>query len=287
MYVVIASIISPLTGFIIAQHRKHGPASPIADLSPIKGSLTDSPLASAARKENVSPSLNVITNSVAPTRKPFGAVNGRENILQTQPQLHVQLPRPSADGVKDKDRRRSRVLADITVNQNIEKVKESGKGKVKDRQGGKDQVRERVRDWEREKERLREMARLEEIERERDEMIEEAEKGKEMVEWREQMETPQKKTEKEEERGSDKENLRAVVSPPAMSPTTSTFMTGMLLRFVDLCIFVEDVFVESEADAEASESPIRSTNESSLSVFRHNVRRSIGKFFYFLHCMIY
>lgn len=250
---------SPKVAATKSQHRKHGPASPIADLSPIKGSLTDSPLASAARKENVSPSLNVITNSVAPTRKPFGAVNGRENILQTQPQLHVQLPRPSADGVKDKDRRRSRVLADITVNQNIEKVKESGKGKVKDRQGGKDQVRERVRDWEREKERLREMARLEEIERERDEMIEEAEKGKEMVEWREQMETPQKKTEKEEERGSDKENLRAVVSPPAMSPTTSTFMT------------------ESEADAEASESPIRSTNESSLSVFRHNVRRSIDK----------
>lgn len=164
----------------------------------------------------------MIASSTVATRKPFGAISGKDNIA---PQPRMQLPRPAGDGVKDKDRRRSRALADLSGNKNIEKDR---KGKVKDKVGGKDHVKERVREWEREKERLREMARLEDIEKEGDELIEE--RGRQMVEWKEQMEAArvtEEQQEKEEERESDKENHHAVVSPPVTSPTASTFMTGI------------------------------------------------------------
>ena len=45
-------------------------------------------------------------------------------------------------------------------------------------------------------------------------------------------------------------------------------------------VFVDNVLAESdaEAEAEASESPVRSANGSGLSVFRHNIRKSIGDY---------
>jgi hypothetical protein len=222
---------------ITVQPRKRGAVLPIADFPSIKGSPAASP---ATGKENTA-SWNAIASSTTATRKPFGAVTGRDNIPQAQP--HVQLSKV-VDGIKDKDRRRSRVLADLTANQNVERVKEGGKGKVKDKAGGKDHVRERVKEWEREKERLREMARLEEIEKERNEMMEEEERGREMAEWKERMEAARvaEEQQKEEEPESDKENRLAVVSPPVTSPTASTFMTGMLLLlFLVMSIFVDNV----------------------------------------------
>lgn len=197
------------------------------DLSPIKALSVASPIASAAGKENAM-SVNGMASPSAAARKPFGAITGRDNIPQAQPR--VQLLNSPAEGVKDKERRKSRVLADLTENDNFEKVKEAAKSKAKNKAGGKDHVKERVRQWERERERLREMARLEELERERDEEVEE-ERERVMAEWKERMRVARgtEKKKDEETQDSDKENHRAVASPAVRSPTSSTFMTGMLL----------------------------------------------------------
>jgi serine/threonine-protein kinase GIN4 len=205
-----------MTFFLVAQQRKRVPVPVIVDLPPIKGSPVSSPLTFPAGKENMMP-LNAIPNSPGAARKPFGTITGRDNIPRPPMRL---MPNSPEQGGKDKERRRSRALADLTGN-NVDKVKE-GKGKVKDKEGGKDHVRERVRDWERERLRLREMTRLEEIEIERDEEIEE-EGGKEMAEWKGRMADTR---ETEKERVSDKENHRVTQSPPVTSPTASTFMTG-------------------------------------------------------------
>jgi len=216
------------------QQRKRAPVPPITDLSPIKSS-TPSPVVFATGKENATP-LNARSSSTASVRKPFGAVTGRDNI--PHPRVRLVL-KSSAEDVKDKERRRSRVLVDLTENKNIERRKTDGKRKVRDTEGGKDHVRERVREWEKEKERLREIARLEEIEREGDEITEERD-DREMTEWRERIEAA-----REKERSSDKENRRVVVSPPVTSPTVSTFINGMFLcpswLFAPLLIYLPRV----------------------------------------------
>ncbi|RDB19031.1 MAP/microtubule affinity-regulating kinase 4 [Hypsizygus marmoreus] len=218
------------------QSRKRAPA---AELSPIKASPPNSPFSSAAGKENIR-TFNAIAS--AASRKPLGNAAGRENL----PAARLML-KPSVYDVKDKDRRRSRVLGDMTGNQNNENVADGGKrdaaskGKVKE----KDHVRDRVREWEREKERLREMSRLEEIERERDEKVEEE---KEKPAWQKNVDAAAAKV---AERNSDKDNRRTMLVP---SPLTSP---------------VESVFTSE------SSQPPRSANDSSLSVLKHSIRKSI------------
>lgn len=185
------------------------------------------------------PSLNVLGARNPTARKPLGAVSTRGNLPQAR-----LVPKPSAEGVS---KRKSRVLADLTGNRNTENinVKKDVKGKTKD----KDHVRERVKEWEREKQRLREMERLEEIERERDEEIEEAKSGV----------ARERKTEAVKMQEQDKENhFAALPSPVVPSPTISTF-----------------TMVSTNTP---TESPPPSANDS-LGVFKHNIRKSIGKIF--------
>lgn len=160
----------------------------MVDLSPIKGSPPASPLTHLG-KENKG-SLHAITNTaMSPNggvRRPFGAVSPRFNH-----NVPVQRLAPKTPIEEAKEKRRSRILGDVTShasnNKNAENVnprtRTSGNGarrstgQVKQ----KDHVRERVKEWEREKERLREMERLEELERERDEQIAEEEKKDERL----------------------------------------------------------------------------------------------------------
>jgi hypothetical protein len=48
---------------------------------------------------------------------------------------------------------------------------------------------------------------------------------------------------------------------------------------VEVSADVDNASVESEADGEPRESPVRSPNGSNLSVFKHNIRKSIGTSF--------
>ncbi|KAF5382497.1 hypothetical protein D9615_003045 [Tricholomella constricta] len=194
----------------------------------------------------------------SPPNSPFSSAAGKENIKtfnafaasasrkplgsishrENLPLSRV-VPKPSGELPK-----KGRVLGDSTArSRNMENV---GVGVTKEKEaslkGKKDPVRDRVREWEREKERMRERARLEEIERERDEKIEEEEE--------------REKVRKEKE--ADKENHHA----GALTPVASSFTT-----------------TDHNLDGvESSEAPRRlSINDSSLNVFKHNIRKSIDK----------
>ncbi|KAF9468652.1 kinase-like domain-containing protein [Collybia nuda] len=217
--------------------RKRVPVPAPADLSPIKASPPSSSFLSAGGKENA-PSTNTFGARNPGARKPLGAISARENLPQSR-----LAPKPSGETVNN---RKSRALADLTVNRNTLNInsKKDVKGKTKD----KDHVRERVKEWEREKQRLREMERLEEIERERDEQIEE-------VKLSAARET---RTEVVKEQEQDKENRFVGLPPPPVvpSPTISTF-----------------TMVSYNTP---TESPPPSANDS-LGVFKHNIRKSIDK----------
>lgn len=231
----------------VVQPRRRAPA---AELSPVKASPPPSPFSPTAGKENIM-TFNALASSVA--RQPLGA---RSNL----PQARLAL-KPSADHVRE--RRGGRALGDLTANKNKENtshVTKKDAGKVKE----KDHVRDRVKEWEREKERLRQIERLEEIERERDEKIEEE---KERAAKQKTEEVTNKVVHR-----VDKDNRRVATTPtPLTSPVESTFTSGNAhphpLMYTKL----------DHEHSESSESP-QSVNDSSLNVFKHNVRKSIGQY---------
>ena len=157
--------------------------------------------------------FNALANN--DTRKPLGAVN--TNARSRQPPLAAQT---SSSDMKEK--RKSRVLGDSTVNRNKENTgnvprKDAvTKGKAK----ATNHVRDRVKEWEREKERLREMSRLEEIDKERDRMLESGEEEMSRVE----------KTVKKVDKDGDKENRPSASFAPSSltSPVSSTVTLGLI-----------------------------------------------------------
>lgn len=122
------------------------------------------------------------------------------------------------------------------------------KGKAKE----KDHVRDRVREWEREKERLREMEKLAEIERERDEKIEEE---KEKATLKATLEA---------------ENRRVMAAPTPMTSPAGSSLTSGIIRSVSP--------FQPAPDSKPTDSDLLPSvaNDSSLNVFRHNIRKSIG-----------
>ena len=208
----------------VAQPRKRGQAVPLPELSPIQASPTTSPYTgSSAAKENIQ-SFNRLAATVSSksnvkkagkervdvdedafgnitgnngavagaARRPFGALNARENMPLPQQQqqrlaaatmIPSRKPSGQSFGVKA-----AKVLGDLetnhnhnntnTKNVNIPSKKkqpehggdENSYSYTQERSKDSTNVKDRMKEWEREKERLREMERLEEMQRDRDEI---------------------------------------------------------------------------------------------------------------------
>ncbi|GLB38202.1 putative protein tyrosine kinase [Lyophyllum shimeji] len=205
------------------------------------------------------PPMELSPVKASPPSSPLCSAAGKENIrtfnamaasVSRKPLGNISarenLPpaSPATKPVGADASRRGRVLGDVTArSRNAENMAPSARGRdAPSAKAKKDPVRDRVREWERERERMREMQRLEEIERESDERERE-------------------EREKEKERAKDavreeKENRRvaSVVPTPVTSPVASSFT------------------IES---SEGARRP--SINDSSLSVFKHTIRKSIDK----------
>ena len=209
------------------------------ELSPIQASPTTSPYTgSAAAKENiqsfnrlaasVSSKSNVKkagkervdvdedafgnitgnTGAAAGPRRPFGALNARENLpLPQQQQQHLVVgaaaaatttmmipsrkPSGQSFGVKA-----AKVLGDLETNHNYNNTNtknidipskkkqpeyggdENSYSYTQERSKDSTNVKDRMKEWEREKERLREMERLEEMQRDRDEICKREKKAR-------------------------------------------------------------------------------------------------------------
>jgi serine/threonine-protein kinase GIN4 len=219
---------------IVAQPRKRAQAMPMPDLSPIQASPTTSPYTgSAAAKENIqsfnrlAASVNskshakkagkervdVDENAIGNTtpngaRRPFGALNARENL----PQPLQQQQRPAATMIPSRKpsgqsygAKAVKVLGDLETNSNshnnTKNINIASKKKqpeyggdensysyTQERSKDSTNVKDRMREWEREKERLREMERLEEMERDRDVMYKREKKARKEREEEEEKE---------------------------------------------------------------------------------------------------
>lgn len=177
-----------------------------------------------------------------------------------------------------KERRKSRILGDLTAAKNNENAAVNVNGVKRDKATkgkDKDHVRERVRDWEREKERLREMSRLEELERERDEQIEEQKESA----------ARQKRVSVVKEREQDKENTysnwkadnTAATSVPYL-PSSFIIPSATLGNFFFHWIFGYDANAVPDINFFANDSSPRLIPESSLTIFKHSIKKSIGWF---------
>jgi hypothetical protein len=199
------------------------------ELSPIQASPTTSPYTgSAAAKENIS-SFNRLAATVSSksnvkkagkervdvddnaiignttgngARRPFGALNARENLPQPPPPQQQQQQRPATTMIPSKKPsghsfgvKAAKVLGDLdtnnNVNNNVKNINITSKKKQPEYGGDENSysytherskdstnVKDRMREWEREKERLREMDRLEEMERDRDEIYKREKKAR-------------------------------------------------------------------------------------------------------------
>ena len=215
----------------VAQPRKRAQAMPMPELSPIQASPTTSPYTgNAAAKENIqsfnrlAASVNskshakkagkervdVDENAIGNTtpngaRRPFGALNARENLPQPlqQQQQQQQQQRPAATMIPSRKpsgqsygAKAVKVLGDLETNtnnnnNNTKNINIASKKKqpeyggdensysfTQERSKDSTNVKDRMREWEREKERLREMERLEEMEKDRDEIYKREKKAR-------------------------------------------------------------------------------------------------------------
>lgn len=185
---------SPYTGSAAAKEN-------IQSFNRLAASVNSKSHAKKAGKERVDVDENAIGNTTpSGTRRPFGALNARENL--PQPLQQQQQQRPAATMIPSRKpsgqsygAKAVKVLGDLETNSNnhsnTKNINIASKKKqpeyggdensysyTQERSKDSTNVKDRMREWEREKERLREMERLEEMERDRDEMYKREKKAR-------------------------------------------------------------------------------------------------------------
>lgn len=245
-----ASPTTPYTGSAAAKEN-------ISSFNRLAASVSSKSNAKKAGKERVDVDDNVIGNTTpSSARRPFGALNARENLPQPQQRpATAMLPsrKPSGQSFGAKA---VKVLGELdtnnSINNNTKNINIVSKKKqpeyggdensysyTQERSKDSTNVKDRMREWEREKERLREMDRLEEMERDRDEIYKREKKArKEREEEKENYVTEEEAKERKNashlqiripqlsNNGQDWEKEKENVDAPGTSPILPMFKVG-------------------------------------------------------------